>query len=131
MMHYARVRRHGDPHHVFEPRTGCDVPECTRPHLGHGFCKLHLYRWHKHGDPKVVGRKGLPEFPTPHDQLTYAGWNATAFPTPPFEAINKAAADRYAAANERDGYLTDPDYLAAVAAWRAGDLPDALPMAAD
>lgn len=29
----------------------CSVEGCGKPHFGHGWCQVHLYRWRKHGDP--------------------------------------------------------------------------------
>jgi hypothetical protein len=132
ILHYERWRRHGNPL-ALKTRSSCIVAGCTRLHHARTYCILHYRRWKQHGDPMIVLSGGRPvdDPPTPHSELTYAGWNRTAFPTPPYETMNNAAADRYAAANQRDGYLSDPEYIAAVAAWRAGDLPDALPLAAD
>jgi hypothetical protein len=36
-------------------RNVCTISNCDRFVEGHGFCRLHYYRWRKHGDPlKVV-----------------------------------------------------------------------------
>lgn len=66
------------------------------------------------------------EEPTPHDQLDF-----TISPTElhvwfrstrRVRANHEAARRSYAAQNERDGYLSDPEYIAAVAAWHAAPL---------
>mgnify|MGYP000920210555 CR=1 len=66
---------------------------------------------------------GYREDPTPHADLTYAGWHRDMQPLSTLARVasHEAAQRRYAAQNERDGYLTDPEYLAAVRAWRGGE----------
>lgn len=31
----------------------CSIPNCGKPHRGHGFCSAHLERWQRHGDPLI------------------------------------------------------------------------------
>jgi hypothetical protein len=103
----------------------CIVAGCDRSDIrGWGWCSLHYQRWYKHQDPKATLRRGRPKDlpPTPHDELTYDGWHRFTTPLPPLEAIHNTHRATYAAQNERDGYTTDPAYIAAVAAWRADDL---------
>jgi hypothetical protein len=33
-------------------RGRCSLLSCERPHEGRGYCKTHLERWRKHGDPQ-------------------------------------------------------------------------------
>jgi hypothetical protein len=54
-MHYARVRRHGDPHYVRQVRL-CSVDGCGQKHQQHGYCVVHYARWKKHGNPKWTRR---------------------------------------------------------------------------
>ena len=51
--------------HYFEARNGpdytgrrCDLPNCDRPHYGHGYCLRHYTRWKRHKDPLRAGRRG-------------------------------------------------------------------------
>jgi HNH endonuclease len=34
----------------------CTVDECGRPHHSHGYCRPHLYRWRRYGDPLIEQR---------------------------------------------------------------------------
>lgn len=38
--------------------TTCTVPDCDKPIQARGYCNTHYTRWHKHGDPLVVMRRG-------------------------------------------------------------------------
>ena len=49
-MHYARLRRHGDPSIVRLPNT-CHIDGCARPHEAQGFCAFHYQRLRKYDDP--------------------------------------------------------------------------------
>lgn len=37
----------------------CSVEGCPETHKGHGYCRNHLRRWKKHGDPNLGGRRDL------------------------------------------------------------------------
>lgn len=41
-------------------RTGCVIDGCERKHGGHGYCRVHLYRWRQNGDPLVTRKPGPP-----------------------------------------------------------------------
>lgn len=32
----------------------CQIPDCGKPHYGHGFCMMHWKRWRRWGDPLVT-----------------------------------------------------------------------------
>ncbi len=96
----------------FRPAT-CTVPGCNAIHRGLNYCRKHYARFARHGDPLMVVHQDVP--PTPHDQITYDGWHRNMLPMP---TIDLSVQRRYAAQNERDGYLTDPSYIAAVRDWR-------------
>ena len=100
-------------------RPRCVVEGCDRALMGNGLCEMHLSRMRTYGFPLANLPVHYREHPVPHDQLVDAIWHANATPLPPLEAIHNAARQRYAAQNERDGYLSDPDYIAAAAAWRS------------
>lgn len=34
----------------------CSIPDCSKPHMARGWCRLHYTRWQKHGDPLAGGR---------------------------------------------------------------------------
>ena len=36
----------------------CVIPQCTKPHVARGWCRLHYGRWHVNGDP-LVSHKGV------------------------------------------------------------------------
>ncbi len=69
-----------------------------------------------------LGRYHTSESPTPHDLLTFtisqAELNVWRRATRPIRAKHATIQRRYAAQNERDGYLKDPTYIAAVREWR-------------
>lgn len=56
-MHYARLRRHGDPggpekqHAVSWAGKTCEVSECDRPVFSKGYCTAHYKRWYRYGAP--------------------------------------------------------------------------------
>lgn len=52
--HHDKWRKHGDPLHVRQVRTGCKVEGCERKHFGEGYCQMHLRRFRQHGDPLYV-----------------------------------------------------------------------------
>lgn len=53
-MHYTRLKRHGDAHVVLT-RTDCSVELCLNKHSSRGFCKKHLLKYRRYGDP-LAGR---------------------------------------------------------------------------
>lgn len=49
-LHYARLRRHGDPEAWKKPvRPECSVDGCTLRAVGHGLCDMHYRRLRRHG----------------------------------------------------------------------------------
>lgn len=56
-MHYARLRRHGDPgeaakqHSVSWAGVTCQVDECDSPVCSVGYCLAHYKRFRRYGDP--------------------------------------------------------------------------------
>lgn len=56
-MHYARLRRHGDPgeaakqHSVSWAGVTCQVDECDSPVRAVGYCLAHYKRFRRYGDP--------------------------------------------------------------------------------
>lgn len=52
-MHYARMRRHGDPlKRLTEKHSSCTVDGCCFPHKAKGYCRIHYDRYLSCGDAK-------------------------------------------------------------------------------
>jgi hypothetical protein len=107
----------------YRPQT-CTVNGCSLPHRAYGYCNIHYLRWKKHGDPMMVMVGGrTPDMPpTPHDKLTYDGWNRNTTPMSPLSATHYITADQIKIQNERDGIQRDP----AMRAWLFYGAPWAL-----
>lgn len=41
----------------------CGVEGCSDRHFGRGLCRNHYTRWHRHGDPSFVAKRGIPKRP--------------------------------------------------------------------
>lgn len=41
-------------------RPMCTVPDCTAPHMGHGYCSKHYQRWRNHGTIELSRREPVP-----------------------------------------------------------------------
>lgn len=54
VMHYQRVKKHGDPHYVKPRRVGiapCSIDGCGEVIQARGWCVKHWTRWSRYGDP--------------------------------------------------------------------------------
>lgn len=40
---------------------GCKIPDCYRPHKGHGYCNMHLQRIRRSGEPIIEDKKPEPK----------------------------------------------------------------------
>ncbi len=60
-----RLRRYGNPNHVVRehqpgPADGlCSIDSCPERHASKGYCKKHLGRYKRNGDPNIVFTKGV------------------------------------------------------------------------
>ena len=45
------LRRLGAPKRRAEVNLGCSVPGCPREHAARGYCRMHLLRVYRHGEP--------------------------------------------------------------------------------
>lgn len=52
--HMMRKHRYGDPLVIKRQRGACKIDGCEKPHSGLGWCKKHLTRWTRHGDPLAI-----------------------------------------------------------------------------
>lgn len=87
-MHYARLRRHGDPgeakkqHAVSWAGKTCEVIECDKQVFSKGYCTAHYKRWYRYGSPT-----GRPKQKTTEERFwekvnktgSCWGWNAGVY----------------------------------------------------
>ena len=48
---WEMLRRLGAPRRRAEPIQGCSVPGCPREHAARGYCRMHLLRFYRNGEP--------------------------------------------------------------------------------
>ena len=105
----------------------CTIRGCRKPIWARWLCGMHYQRMARKGttdDRAFLGTWRTTDNPTPHDEITNAGWFRDMQPMPAPDA-HIAAQRRYAAQNERDGYTTDAEYLRCVALWHQSELAQA------
>lgn len=59
MMHYYRVRRHGDAEYqpTFDKDLACTVEGCVKKRFANSLCPMHNRRAVRHGDPNYINPK--------------------------------------------------------------------------
>lgn len=58
----------------------CAIPDCTGSVYSRGWCSIHYWRWHRHGDPLILLKPhsfhGKTSKTEPNGTPTYVSWHA-------------------------------------------------------